>query len=123
MGVYKILLEDSIGYDFTLIAIHGSLEPYYLAFLLNKNLGVRLSRSQEDLSIGSFECVASFPFYECQDHQQYIDYYILANKSKIEVSKPINTGFFESDHTIKTVHLIPEMPQVDFFLKVVEDGS
>ncbi len=123
MGTYKILLEDSIGYDFTLIAIHGSLEPYYLAFLLNKNLEIHLSRSREDLYIGSFEKTASFPFFDFEDNSQYIDYYVLSNKSKIEAQKVETSGLFVSDQTVKTVHFIPEMPQVDFFLKIVEDGT
>ena len=73
MGMYKILLEDSIGYDFTLIAIHGSLEPYYLAYLLNKNLEVRLSRTREDLLLTQYDSTTRYPCFEFNDKQQYID--------------------------------------------------
>ena len=123
MGMYKILLEDSIGYDFTLIAIHGSLEPYYLAYLLNNNLGLRLFRSREDLIIGNREEEASYPFFEFNDERQYVDYYVLSNKTKIEVEAKAVAGLFESEKTLKTTYFIPEMPQVDYFIKVVEDGN
>lgn len=122
MGMYKILLEDSIGYDFTLIAIHGSLEPYYLAYLLNKHLGVQLSRSREDLMVTHSETTASYPCFEFNDRRQYIDYYVLSNKCKVAVKDESFVGLFESEQAVKTTYFIPEMPQVDYFIKVVEDG-
>ena len=121
--MYKILLEDSIGYDFTLIAIHGSLEPYYLAYLLNKNIELRLFRSKEDLIIGNREEEASFPLFEFFDEHQYVDYYVFSNKTKVEVQAKAVVGLFEAETTLKTAYFIPEMPQVDYFIKVVEDGN
>jgi len=123
MGMYKILLEDSIGYDFTLIAIHGSLEPYYVAYLLNKNIGLRLYRSREDLFISNLDEEASYPLFEFKDVHQYIDYYVFSNKTKVEVQVKAVVGLFESEKTLKTTYFIPEMPQVDYFIKVVEDGN
>lgn len=123
MGTHKILLEDSIGYDFMLIAIHGSLEPYYLAYLLNRHLDVQLSRSREDLVISDTEGIAYYPCFEFNDEKQYIDYYVLSNKSKVEVRSKSITGLFEPEQTIKTTYFIPEMQQVDYFIKVVEDSN
>lgn len=123
MGMYKILLEDSIGYDFTLIAIHGSLEPYYLAYLLNKNLDVRLARTREDLLLTQYESTARYPCFEFNDKQQYIDYYVFSNKSKVTVNSKISTGLFEEQQSLKTAYFIPELQQVDYFIKVIEDGN
>ena len=121
--MYKILLEDSIGYDFTLIAIHGSLESYYLAYLLNKNIGLHLSRSREDLILGNHEEEASYPLFEFNDEHQYVDYYVFSNKTKVEVQAKAVVGLFEPEKSLKTTYFIPEMPQVDYFIKVVEDGN
>lgn len=117
MGTYKILLEDSIGYDFTLIALHSSLEPYYVAYLLNKHLNIHLGRTSQNLIMGKSERSTEHPCFEYKDDYQYIDYYVLVNKVKIETS--VSSGLFETE---ETMHFMPEMPQVDYFLKVVEDG-
>ncbi len=123
MGMYKILLEDSIGYDFTLIAIHGSLEPYYLAYLLNKNLEVRLFRTPQDLLLTQYDSTARYPCFEFNDKQQYIDYYVFSNKSKVAVSPNPSAGLFGAQQSFKTAYFIPELQQVDYFIKIIEEGS
>jgi len=122
MGTYKILLEDSIGYDFTLIALHGTLEPYYIAYLLNKHLNIHLARTSKDLVISKDERSAHYPCFEYKDDYQYIDYYVLVNKARVDTLMTVSEGLFGTNETISTTHFVPEMPQVDYFLKVVEDG-
>ncbi|TVZ52603.1 IPExxxVDY family protein [Dokdonia sp. Hel_I_53] len=122
MGAYKILLEDSIGYDFTLIAVHASLEPYYIAFLLNKHLNLRLSRSNRDLVLDEGVHPLNYPYFEYNDDHQYIDYYLFSNKMKGQEIVTAATGLFETESSIRTAYFIPEMQQVDYFVKIVEDG-
>lgn len=123
MGTYKLLLEESIGYEFTLIALHGSLEPFYVAYILNKHLDIQLARTENDLIIkqeggvqGEFAC------FEYKDEFRYIDYYVFENKVKSTLTKQSGKGLFESEETVQTQCFIPEMQQVDYFIKVVEDG-
>ncbi len=122
MGAYKILLEDAIGYDFTLIAIHGSLEPYYIAYLLNKHLSLRLSRSDRDLIINEDINPLKYPYFEYKDDHQYVDYYLFSNKTKVHNIAITAIGLFEKEQTMRTVFFIPEMKQADYFIKVVDDG-
>lgn len=123
MGTYKILLEESIGFDFTVIAIHGSLEPYYIAYLLNKHLDIKLVRSREDLIVDHRGIQASYPLFEYCDEQSYIDFYVLANKVKVKTSDLGTMGLFGLQQEFKATLIIPEMSQVDYFLKVVDDGN
>ena len=117
----KIILDNALDYDFRLIAIHGSTEPYYLAFLLNKHLGLQLARSSDDLVIFHESVEIPFARYEFVDDYHYIDYYLLSNKVKIE-KEAVAKGLFEEERAMMTAHFIREMPQVDYFIKVVEDG-
>lgn len=123
MRTYKILLEDSIGYDFTLIAIHGSLEPYYIAFLLNKNLHISLKRRREDLIIDHKELQASYPLFESSDQARYIDYFVVANKKKTKDTDTTNIGLFSLQQRFKTTFVLSEMPQVDYFVKIVAEDN
>lgn len=123
MGTYKLLLEESIGYDFTLIALHGSLEPFYIAYILNKHLDIQLARTPKDLVIqqeageqGEYAC------FEYKDMFRYIDYYMFENKIKTTFTQQLGKGLFESEETVQTQYFIPEMQQVDYFIKVIEDG-
>lgn len=123
MGTYKILLEDSIGYDFTLIAIHGSLEPYYIAFLLNKYLDISLERRRKDLIIDHKELQASYPLFESSNEAVYVDYFVLANKKKTKGIQEKEMGLFGAQQGVQTTFVIPEMPQVDYFIKIVAQDN
>lgn len=123
MGTYKLLLEESIGYDFTLIALHGSLEPFYIAYILNKHLDIQLARTSNDLIIAQEAALqAAYTCFEYKDVFRYIDYYVFENKVKTTHTKQLGKGLFESEETVQTQYFIPEMPQADYFIKVIEDG-
>jgi len=123
MGTYKLLLEESIGYDFTVIALHGSLEPYYVAYLLNKYLDIQLARTPKDLIIEQEVGIQrAYTCFEYKDMFRYIDYYVFENKIKTTSTKQLDEGLFESEDTTQTQFFIPEMQQVDYFIKVIEDG-
>ena len=121
MAAVKFLLDDDLGYDFDLIARHASLEPYYLAFLLNKTLGFGFERCKEDLVLFYDKTAAPFARYDYHDRGQDIDYYLMANKVKIE-QHTAGEGLFNDQKSIGTAHFIADKPQVDYFIKVREDG-
>lgn len=121
MAALKILLDDDLGYDLDLIAIHTSLEPYFLAFLLNKHIGFKLERHREDLTLFFNSRALSFARYDYQDKRQDINYYLIENKVKVEneIDKP---GLFNSEKSLSISNFISDRPKVDYFVKVVEGG-
>jgi hypothetical protein len=123
MGTFKLVLEDDFGYDFTLIAIHGVIESYYLAYLLNKHLNLRRSRGQKDLTIINNTISAKCPMYEYHNQQQYITYHLFSNRTKITKESNDQSGLFESENAIERRFFIEDLPRVDYLLKVCEDGT
>lgn len=121
MAIQKLILDTLEDDDYELIAIHSSLASYRLAFLLNKRLNLRLFRKKEDISFEYDDLEANFPLYQYEDHFQYSTYSLLGNKfrNKIEPQKLVSGGLFAtSEDTYVTKYLIPELKNVDYFLKI-----
>lgn len=123
MGTYKLLLDDDLGYDFSLIAIHTSLEAFQIAFLLNKYLKLKLSRSEQDLVLSKDSYTADFPLFEYEDFQNYATYYFFNNKTKTTI-KQDSFGLFDDQNSVVISDLfIGDLPKVDYLLKIYDDGS
>lgn len=123
MGTYKLVLDDDIGYDFTLIAIHGSLEPYYLAFLLNKYLKIQLARCRQDVQMDYGEDTVPFAFFEFIDKNNYRTYQLIENRTRI-AKTTISQGLFGGENTaVVSYQFMQELPKVDYLIRVVEDGN
>lgn len=123
MGTYKLLLDDDLGYDFTLIAIHTSLEAYHIAYLLNKNLKLKLSRTKKDLVLSKDGYTANFALFEYEDLQQYATYYFFNNKTKSKL-KYASLGLFDKQsNDVISEFFINDLPKVDYLLKIYDDGS
>ncbi len=126
MAIQKLVLDTLEDDDYELIAIHSSIAPYRLAFLLNKNLKLNLSRKEEDINFEYNDITASFPLYQYHDHFQYHTYSLLGNKfsTKIVPKKTVPDGLFVNTENIYTIkHLIPELKKVDYFLKIETEAS
>ena len=124
MGTFKLVLEDDFGYDFTLIAIHGAIESYYLAYLLNKNLKLKLKRSKSDLAINDDIISAEFPMYEYHNEKLYTTYHLFSNHTKVEKEQNNDlSSLFETETTIERRYFLEDLPRVDYLLKVTEEGS
>ncbi|TYP76970.1 IPExxxVDY family protein [Aquimarina intermedia] len=125
MAVQRLVLDTLAEDDYELIAIHCSLESYRLAFLLNKMLKIKLCRKERDIQFKYDDVVADYPFYQFYDEYQYTTYSFFANtfRHKSVTSDVVNSGLFvtEQNHTIK--YLIPELKNVDYFLKIESDAS
>lgn len=123
MATHKLLLDDDLGYDFLLIAIHTSLEAYHIAFLLNKNLGLQLARKPSDLSVNKEKYRADFSLFEYENQHDYVTYHFFNNKSTT-VLKDVDQGLFYNENGIAVSNLfINELPKVDFFLKVYDEDN
>lgn len=124
MAHHKLLLEDDFNEDFSLIAIHCSDEAYKMAFMLNKNLNLRLVRKSLDVDFSNKGLDVSFPIFEYEDDLTYILYNLVANKSKSLMAKVHSSGgLFDEippDKTVST-YLLNDYKKVDYFLKIHSD--
>ncbi|HBR55708.1 MAG TPA: IPExxxVDY family protein [Flavobacteriaceae bacterium] len=124
MAHYKLVLEDDVKDDFSLVAIHCSEEDYKMAFLLNQKIGLRLHRRRTDLEFVKEGLDVNFALFDFEDQDQYTTYYLVANKCKTSSTNTIASGGLFDDEASKEVitkFLIPEFKKVDFFLKIASE--
>jgi len=123
MAKQKLILGDVFeDLSFTLFAIHCSLEDYRLAYLLNKNLRINLTRNKEDID---FEAIsASYSIFEWDDINHQTTWSLVSNLCQKETETVPSTQslFGNNDTTINTYHLISEFKTVDYFLKISFEG-
>jgi hypothetical protein len=121
MTSYKLVMEDDENETYSLLAIHCSEEPYFIAYLLNRYLGFQLKRERLDLNYVNNGLEVSFPLYQYENSLQYTTYSLVANKCKSFAAQVHSSGgLFYDDASKKTVitYLIPEYNKVDYFLKI-----
>lgn len=101
--VHKLILEPETG--FKLIGISSHENDYRLSWALNKYLGYNFSKS-ENLLIQKpkHNIEQSFSVYIYNDEETFLQYQLIANNSE--------NGF-----------LIPELKNIDFFLKISGEYS
>jgi len=124
MALHKLILDEDICDDFSLISIHCSEEEYKIAYMINKFLSLRLKRKKNDLDFSIEGHDVSFPIFEYENEFNYTKFYLVANKCKFQelVANPKN-GLFTDVISEKTVtkYLLPEFKNVDYFLKIYSD--
>lgn len=126
MGHHKLMLDEDLKEEFSLLAIHCSEESYKMAYLLNKHLGLQLEREKMDLEFSNKGLVATFPLFRYENEFQYTSYYLAANKCKLAIANDSGVGdLFELEpaEKMKTTFLLAEYSKVDFFLKIQSDFS
>lgn len=125
MGRHKLLLDDDIKEEFSLVAIHCSEEAYKMAYLINSHLGLRLLRENVDLDYSNDGLEVTFPLFHFKDNVQYTTYHLVSNKCKSLQANVLSSGGLFEDDTEKTMttYLLPEYRKVDFFLKVFSEFS
>lgn len=119
MAVHKLILDDAFDEAlYTLIAIHCRLEDYRLAYLLNKHLGITLSRKPSDLDFKNGQ--VSYSIYEWEDEKQLITWSLVSNICKtVELQQSNYTSLFDNQEKItNTFQLLPEHKTVNYFLKI-----
>ncbi|MBT3588025.1 MAG: IPExxxVDY family protein [Flavobacteriaceae bacterium] len=124
MANHKLILEGDFQEEFSLIAIHCSEEPYKMAYMLNKRMSLRLSRTKLDVDFSSQGLDISFPLFEYEDELSYIIYNLVSNKNKSLTAKFQSSGGLFSDVSSEktiTTFLLKEFKNVDYFLKIQSD--
>jgi len=102
--------------DFSLLAIHSSLENYKVAFLLNTYCDSQFIMSKEDIELPLKN--AFFQNFEWNNPKKGIHCNLFSNKfTKLGVNKSKGPGLFDIPET-KKVYLLPELKKVDYFIKI-----
>lgn len=119
MAVHKItgdLFEDP--YD--LVALHSSLEDHELVYFINLYLKSKFKRCKEDLELAP---QVSFPIFEWKDEINDSFWSLVTNSSnKVKEENLKRTDLFQGEPSFTTHHVVPELKEVDYFLKVVQDN-
>jgi hypothetical protein len=123
MQLHKRLLDEVEEESFDLIAIYSNLEAYRMAWLLNRNLDIRLKRSRQDVDFLHKSVQAMFALFSFKDTANYQSYSLVTNKFKGTPTKVLSAGSLFSEEEIRPeiVYLIPEYKKADFFLKIEEE--
>ncbi len=117
-AVYKIesdFYEDS----FLLIALHSTLEDYAIMYFLNQSLKANFKRAKVDFDLAEG---SSFSVYEWEDNYNDRFWKLIANHSS-KRTVLANNDLFLNDHTYVKPRLIPELKEVDYFLRIEHDSS
>ncbi len=119
MTVHKLILDDAFEEAlYTLIAIHCNLEDYRLAYLLNKHLGITLSRKASDIDYNNGQ--VSYSIFEWEDHKQLVTWSLVSNICKNEELRETDYKclFDNQEKITKIFQLLPEHKTVNYFLKI-----
>ena len=121
MANLKLSIEDFEEDDFFVIAVHTSLEDYRLAYFLNLNLGIFLSKNKFDVESQEKTGTSSFTRFTFKDKKNYINWDLVQNKNEIEntennTTQDLFSGFKNKFST--SVYLLPEYKKVDYIIKI-----
>ncbi|MBY0486174.1 MAG: IPExxxVDY family protein [Flavobacteriaceae bacterium] len=121
MAVHKISIEDFEEDDYHLIAIHTSLEDYRLAYFLNRDLDICLSKNESDVQSLVKQGKTSFVRFTYEDENKIINWDLVQNKNEVVGIENIENRDLFSNSTnsfSSTAYLLPEYKKVDFLLKI-----
>lgn len=116
MAIHKIQINDFVSDDYELIAVHSSLDDYKLAYMLNKELGVQLSKNLAYVEIAIPEGKSAFSNYIFDDEKNDVIWTLIENKTTIINSNKQTTSLFEQVDI--TVFLLPEFKKADYLIKI-----
>ena len=111
------LSSDDLEKDYKLIAIHSDIEPYKLAFEINKKLKIQLKRSSFDLSIKNQSSI--FDLYKHISEVFNTKLYLILNKS---TDKKKIEGQLLFENFDEQSYLIPELRKAQYLLKIEGGG-
>jgi len=121
MAVHKINIEDFEEEDYYLIAIHTSLEDYRLAYFLNRELGISLSKNKFDIGTQVKKVKTSFTRFTFDDEQKLVLWDLVENKKVVETHEiEANIDLFSNTKSSfsTTTYLLPEYKKVDYIVKI-----
>ena len=121
MAIHKLHIDEFDEVDYELIAIHTSLEDYRLAYFLNQKLPILLSKSESEIQINIKEGVTFFSRFIYENTNNDSCWSLVQNKNEVTTLTNNNNQnlFGESSFEVATkAFLLPELKQVDYFLKI-----
>ncbi|MFC4816147.1 MULTISPECIES: IPExxxVDY family protein [unclassified Flavobacterium] len=122
MAIHKLQLEDFDQVDYDLIAIHTTLEDFRLAFKINQQLEILLSKNEDEIPIEINKQKTSFSRFTFEDEIAMMAWDLIQNKQEIEMPVQVkNNSLFDDDVVVNQVNLINELKKVDYFLKIEHD--
>lgn len=123
MQVHSLEIDYFEDLNHTLICVHTSLPDYKLAYLLNKQLGLRFKRSKDSILKKEEGNSSVYSVYHYENTSQFIKWFLVANKHQCVQNTPISVGLFETanESINKISYLIPEKKQSDYFIKIEGD--
>ena len=121
MTVHKISIEDFEENDYHIIAIHTTLEDYRLAYFLNSELEICLSKNEFDIQSSVKQGITSFVRFSYEDHKRLIKWDLVQNKNTVLGSeRTLNQDLFSNseDSFSSAAYLLSEFKKVDYFIKI-----
>ncbi|MGJ8683231.1 MAG: IPExxxVDY family protein [Nonlabens sp.] len=125
MATYKLDGWDYEEEPYTLVGIHSTMEPYRMAYMVNKYLGLKFHRTDEDQDVIMPNFTVRYPVYKYEDVINYTTFYLTPNKYWASLNTVVSSGglFDNQEETeVKTV-LLKEFAKVDFIIKVEKEAS
>lgn len=124
MAIHKLQLEDFDQIDYDLIAIYTTLEDYRLAFKINQQLDILLSKNANEIPIEISKQNASFSRFTFEDEQKRMIWDLIQNKQEIMLPVPEKSATLFEDKMVATpVNLITELRKVDYLLKIEHENQ
>ena len=108
---------------YTLLGIHSTIEPYRLAYKINKHLKTQFSRTERDQDVTMPRYVSHYPVYKYVDTYENTTIYLVPNKFTGRLKETSSSlGLFGGTEVdeVKTV-LLKEFQTVDFLLKIEKE--
>lgn len=121
MAIHKLDIGEFDEIDYSLIAIHTSLEDYRLAYYINQKLHVNLNKSKKEIQITVKEGEAHFSRFHYYETKKEISWDLIQNKNEVIHQQVENNQSLFSNINIEVatkVYMLPEFKKVDFFLKI-----
>lgn len=124
MAIHKLQLEDFDQIDYELIAIHTTLEDYRLAFKINQQLGILLSKNNDEIPIEVSKQNTSFSRFTFDDETTMMTWDLIQNKQEIELPVLTKSATLFQDKMVATqVNLITELKKADYLLKIEHENQ
>ena len=121
MAIHKLNFGEFDEIDYSLIAIHTTLEDYRLAYFINQKLHVNLNKSIKEIQITDKEGEVHFSRFHFYEKKKDISWDLIQNINEIIQLKEEDNQSLFTNFTIevaKKVFMLPEFKKVNYFLKI-----
>jgi hypothetical protein len=121
MAIHKLDFGEFDEIDYSLIAIHTTLEDYRLAYFINQKLHVNLNKSDKEIQITDKDGEVHFSRFHYYEKKKDISWDLIQNINEIiQLKEEDNQSLFTNFNieVAKKVFMLPEFKKVNYFLKI-----